>query len=1114
MDPAVIGARLASSAVTPLVKKLFVSEGAGAGLTDRPVRISALVSFRGEKRTLTEKDLRALAAELVDRGSHAMGPHDRPADEVRAVVSDTLARTLHGLGDLDMDDVQAVRLGHRALARSLRASNTRALADLPADAASLHDSLLETACLHVLHFFTQRSSFVARTLVAQSRALDGLTARVDELIARTPRPGSEDAAYERRYLDHIATKHGRLTIYGIDLTNSPGRWPLDVAYLSLEATLPEPSARRGTPGQVRSLLDEAMADIGRTNPVASSHPRADGWSGPPGLDGTFTMADGIVPELDVPADPRPADQALASHERVLLRGVAGSGKTTLVQWLAVSAARRVPDERLAYLRDRIPFVLPLRTLTRHGERLPSPGDFLAAVGSPLSGAQPRGWERRVLEAGRGLLLVDGIDEIPDGERDRTRDWMRDLLDVYPGNRWLVTSRPSAVRENWLADDGFAELGLSAMSRQDVAEFIRRWHTAARGTGGTDAGAPDADGELAAYETSLLTAVRTKPDLGRLATNPLMCGLICALHRDRRGYLPQGRKELYGAALSMLLIRRDRERAMSGPEVREEPQLQLLQRLAYWLIRNGRTEMDRAQAERLIAAALPAVPEVARLGDAPAVFEHFLQRSGLLREPGPDSVDFVHRTFQDFLGARAAVDEGDFGLLAQHASDDQWEDVVRMAVAQGRPRERAEIFAHLLAQGDHAAAPAVRARIFLLAAACLEHAAELDPAVREEVEARASTLVPPRNPQEARELASVGPIVLDLLPGPGAVDNEDAVLVVSAASHVDSDAAIPFLGGFAGHRSLAVRSQLVWGWSRFDTAAYADEVIARLDPDDLYFTVRSDEQLDALRELGTRPLLDARGTISAGALAAYGAPARLTGVKVHGNDALTDLSFLRGQDALAGLTVNECRAVEDLSSLDGLPLRSLEFDATAGLDGLSALSRLEHLLLGTRYGALWSLDALPREAPLTLLDLSRASMPERGLRGLSHWSGLDALVLSHFTSRLSPADWAELAALPGLSALRLSFGAFGNCPDSLALPSVSDLVLLHADTPAHPLGRVPGLFPGLARLQIVGDESARYALDLTPLAELPWLEQVVLPRGEAPVLGLSRLPAEVKIINSA
>ena len=57
MEPATIAARLASSAVTPIVKKLFVREAPGAGLVDRPVRISSLVSFKGEQRTLTERDL-------------------------------------------------------------------------------------------------------------------------------------------------------------------------------------------------------------------------------------------------------------------------------------------------------------------------------------------------------------------------------------------------------------------------------------------------------------------------------------------------------------------------------------------------------------------------------------------------------------------------------------------------------------------------------------------------------------------------------------------------------------------------------------------------------------------------------------------------------------------------------------------------------------------------------------------------------------------------------------------------------------------------------------------------------------------------------------------------
>ncbi|MCE0447640.1 hypothetical protein LT493_36890 [Streptomyces tricolor] len=76
-----------------------------------------------------------------------------------------------------------------------------------------------------------------------------------------------------------------------------------------------------------------------------------------------------------------------------------------------------------------------------------------------------------------------------------------------------------------------------------------------------------------------------------------------------------------------------------------------------------------------------------------------------------SLDFVHRTFQDYLGARYAVAEGHLDVLVSHADDTQWEDVIRMAVAHARPRERAAVLRQLLARDT--------TRLTLLALACLE-----------------------------------------------------------------------------------------------------------------------------------------------------------------------------------------------------------------------------------------------------------------------------------------------------------------------------------------------------------------------------------------------------------
>ncbi|MCX4665371.1 NACHT domain-containing protein [Streptomyces sp. NBC_01381] len=1019
MDPVVIGTRLASAAVTPLIKKLFVREGPGAGLVDRPVRLSGLVSFRGEKRTLTQQDLAKLAAALV-RQALRTGEPAITANEERA-VADALTCTLHALGDLTLSDVEAVELGHGALAARLRQAAGRPDRDLSADATYFYERLLDTTCLHILHFFTQRSTFVAATLVAQSRRQAELIAKADELIARSPLPGAEDVAFEQRYLAYVAKKHGKLTIFGIDLANSPGRWPLDAAYMSLEAT-----------GrfilQARSPEQYALA-------LAES--------GPPG--------------------PRPADQALTTHERVLLRGEAGSGKSTLVQWLAVSTAGGpAAEDRMAYLHDRVPYVLPLRTLTRHGERLPAPADFLASVGSPLAGTQPSGWESRVLTAGRALVLVDGIDEIPESERARTRTWLTDLIDAYPGNRWLVTSRPSAVREDWLAEEGFTELTLSEMSRVDVAAFIGRWHAAAA------TGVPDEDAALASYEKQLLGAVSSKPDLGRLATNPLMCGLICALHRDRRGFLPLSRKDLYAAALSMLLVRRDRERHMDVPELREEPQLQILQRLAYWLIRNGRTEMDRSRAEAIIGDVLPAVPEVAALGDAAEVYAHFLHRSGLLREPAPDTVGFVHRTFQDFLGARAVLDEGDFGLLVGNAADDQWADVIQMTVAQARPRERVEIFRDLLASGDQNPADSLaRMRIHLLAAVCLEHAAELEQGVRGEVERRVREHIPPLSAENARALAGVGPLVLDLLPGPDALSDEEARHVATTATHIRSDAAIPFLARFARHPSIGARSQLMWGWSRYDRRLYAEQVISRLNDGVTNFVFRSDEDVAEVERLDLRPeRLDIREGVSAEGVSSLLVACAPT--------------FLILELPPPRLTAEAIDALRDLTAL-----RFFDIDEP------------------------WDLSLIPPRTPLRTLGFIKSLGALTDFHHISTWPGLEWIALGANDHLTTAAEWETLACLPRLSELSLSSHSLACAPPGTILRGVRTLRLHPAPDRDTTTARVPSLLPELTSLHVLRPTGHGTAVDVTALADHPTLAHLRAPTPGT--TGLEALPAHIEVV---
>ncbi|MGY5048841.1 NACHT domain-containing protein [Streptomyces sp. 900105755] len=1004
MEPTVLGGKLASSLMGPLLKKLFVADGPGAGLVDRPVRLKSLVSFRGEKRALVEKDVHKLAEHLVRQAFDSPGePPFRAGEQI--AVADALARRLLALGDLDMDDVQAVRLGHVDLAARLQ-SAASAPDGLSSDACYFLDSATEWACLQILEFFTRRSTFVARTLVEQTRAQAELMARIDELLARTPRPDARDAAFERRYRSYVTDRHNHITIYGIDLRDSPDRWPLEVAYLSLEATSTE------------------------DRPVPEDGP------GPAPV--TLQL---------------PADEALLAHDRVLLRGDAGSGKTTLVQWLAVTAAREGAH---------VPYLLPLRTLIRGAGAFPAPAAFLTTVDCPLSA--PAGWAERVLSAGRGLILVDGLDEIPDADRNRARDWLRSLIHSFPGNRWLLTSRPTAVRSDWLGPEGFGELTLAPMRRTDVATFVHRWHTAAA--------APE-------FEGPLLDSLRTKRDLARLATNPLMCGLICALHRERRGYLPTGRKELYDAALAMLLARRDRERGMGvvdAVELGEDAQVELLQRLAYALVLSGRTEMAVETAETIVDRCLPSLALPRGQCDASAVLRTLLLRSGLIRQPAVGVLDFVHRTFQDYLGARYAVEEGHLDVLAGHADGTQWEDVIRMAVAHARPRERAWLLRQLLA-GEHP-------RLTLLALACLEHATALDPAVRTQAESRAAALIPPRTKEDAKLLAEAGPLVLELLPGPEGLSDEEALAVTVTASVLGAEeptGALGVLRRFRDHQDLDVRRQLAGTWSRFDTDEYALEVLDHLLRTDLFLRCDSAAELRALARMRPWPELSFAGAHPVESiLAAVPTPGLVTSLNLSGNPHLTDLGVLSPFGSLGSLWVDECPAATGLERLTELPLTLLGCNGVADLTGMRYLRSLTRITLSQQLPGTDLTETLPSEAALEFLFLGAHSTESTGLRGLQHWTTLRTLSLGPLTKDLTVADWRAVTALPKLTHLHLNARIIQDLP--------------------HSIESMPEL-PGVEELRVA---SLRGSEDLAPLVpRLPGLRSVILTNRPGHTFSVSR-----------
>ncbi|MFF4084605.1 NACHT domain-containing protein [Streptomyces sp. NPDC001777] len=849
-----------------------------------------------------------------------------------------------------------------------------------------------------------------------------------------------DARYEEEYAAALGAAYRRTKIFGLDeLGRRDSEWDLDTAYLSLEAQ------------------------------------QTSGHAGPP---------------------PRRIDALLPDRPRVLLRGDAGAGKTTLLWWLAAHASAGTLSTDLAPLNGLVPFVVPLRTLRAEGGTFPSPAQLPDAARLVVDRA-PEGWVGRVLESGRALLLVDGLDEVLAEDREQAHQWLSRLLDRYPDIRCVATVRPLAVEPGWLDAQDFEELRLLPMGDRDVESFVAAWHRAAR--------LDDDDHEtLGMLERDLVQQFAQNPALRDLARTPLLCAVICALHRRRQGLLPETRWSLYDSALTMLLGDRDKRRRIDAPEgitMNVEEQAQLLQRIAVWLVRCGQSELQRPAALRQLERTLPGMERLRTQGPPEAVLTHLLNRSGVLQERADGVYQFAHRTFQDFLAAKEFVEGDHLHELLGRAGSQNWYDVILLAAGHCDRRDHPVLVNGLL---DFAPGPAdtvTREEIVVLAALCAQHATWLDETTRERVRAAVSGLFPPTNAGQVGLLARLGPAALTHLPDPAQVTNgKEIIPFIDLLSEIGGAEAIPHTRRWAlAHPVLGPWFEKYW--DKYPIRAYAREVLAVLDLAHTALRIDTTEKLAALDYLPSATDLSFVGGFSATDLHAALRDRPWTALAFRQNPCLTDLSFLAdcaGQ--LRTLTLSGCPGLRDLDPLAGLPaLKHVGLDMSC-LPGtaLAATASRELRSLGLNRLAVERFSQLPAHPGLDSLRIERAAPLE--IDSLDGWTNLSQLDLIDHT----PARplLAALRRAPQVTHLSLSLSSATELTDEQPVPSLSSLTL-RLKNDVLGMDRISQVFPALKRLWLFPSRRID-RIDISPVRALPDCEVKVF--GSTAVVGDSSPPS--------
>jgi hypothetical protein len=721
-----------------------------------------------------------------------------------------------------------------------------------------------------------------------------------------------------------------------------------------------------------------------------------------------------------------ADQALGSHRRALVRGIAGSGKSTLLRWLGVEAAR-------AQQTDELPTVPFLVELGRHADgQLPAVSEL---VDDALHPAMPDGWIHRILADGRALLLLDGLEEVRPRKRMDLEEWVEKNLAAYPGVRCVVTTRPSVVLEQWWVDRGFQRFDLLPMSRHSIDKYVHGWHEMARADLPDTLAGSDARASLNRSEQRLLATLSNRPALRGMSANPLLCGLLCALHLVRGEHLPESRKEVYEAALDLLLSRWPYLRRLNdvarGAHAGHDPSadddvrlgteelVKLLQRLAFWLVTNRQLVLTHDIAADRLASFMSGLRSGA--ADPDRVLQYLAHQSGILRELPDRSLQFVHRTFRDHLAAKEVVEEGYFGLLLDSADKPHWHDVVVMAGAHARPGERTTMLLQLLDRGrserEH------REALYLLAAAIVEQAAVLpqdphSPNIRVLVAEAMAELIPPRTSAAADQLAAAGEFVLDLMPGPDGLTERQAALMVRAAARIAAQwnppGAVEKILQFTANRASGVISEVLEPWGRLgDYEKYAREVLSEIDFRRFNVHLQNVRRIEHIGYLHTITNLVLHNDVrDLSKLADLPNLRRLT----LRDNTMTTLRALTNSPSLRVLVLDRCSSMADarpvnLSPLAELHLRRLVITGLTTKVDLAGLANLQLHSLHLSGSATLGSPALPPGLHVRHLTLTRRVK-------LAGVQGIHTMILGWPPSNDELAILAELPELHRLVLLHV------------------------------------------------------------------------------------------------
>ena len=377
-------------------------------------------------------------------------------------------------------------------------------------------------------------------------------------------------------------------------------------------------------------------------------------------------------------------QAVETYSKLRVLGRPGVGKTTFLKHLAVRCNKG------EFATEQVPVYITLRQFAEFAKRAEDFNlfNYIQKILANSSGITDPSTLERLLNQGRVLILMDGMDEVKSQDITTVTQEIRNFSDQYHHNRFVASCRTAAQK---FCIHGFTDVEIAPFTEEQITTFAHKWFTALSKTATSSRKT-----QAAQFVQKLGLPENWK--FRQLVETPLFLHLACWVF-EGEGQLPSKQTTFYKQGLDLLLGKWDEtkgvERDNAYREFRLSQKMKLLSQLAAITFEKGQYFFDQRTIEQYIEDYLQnpsdTNPDSEELQlESEAILKSIEAQHGLLIERARGIYSFSYLVFQEYLTARKIVAthnlrslENALGGLVKHITDPHWHEVFLLTASMLR-----------------------------------------------------------------------------------------------------------------------------------------------------------------------------------------------------------------------------------------------------------------------------------------------------------------------------------------------------------------------------------------------------------------------------------------------